>query len=105
MRLPDINSVAERLKWARKQKGWTQMDLAKQANVTRDVVVNTETGRSERPRQAQQLADALDIPAAWLLFGKSVESLSNDGIQIAQDWENLPDHIKSAIKTLVDSNK
>lgn len=105
MDLPDIKTVADRLKWARKQKGWTQMELAEHAKVTRDVVVNTENGRSERPRQAQQLADALEVPAAWLLFGKSVESLSKEGIDIAQNWESLPDHIKSAIKTLIDSNK
>lgn len=105
MNLPDLKTIALRLKWARNNKGLTQMELAKLASVSRDVIQSTEVGKSERPRQIQSIADALEVPAAWLLFGNDVESLTKEGIAIAQKWESLPDNVKTAIQTIIESSE
>ena len=102
---PDLKTISDRLRWARKQKGWTQVECAKNCGVTRDVIQSIEVGKTERPRQAQQIADNLTVPVAWLLFGSDVETLSKEGIGIAQKWESLPEAVQSAIKTLIESSK
>lgn len=102
---PDLKTLAERLKWARKRKELTQMDLAKAANVSRIAIQKIESGATIRPRNIDPIAKLLDVPPAWLLLGNEAATLSEDGIQIAKIWESLPDETKNIIKTMINSVK
>lgn len=44
---------------ARKRKGWTQLDLAKHANVSRGTIIHVENGHSVRPVVKRAICQAL----------------------------------------------
>jgi transcriptional regulator with XRE-family HTH domain len=53
---------------------WTQEDLAKASGVQVVTISRIENGKvAGRPRQStiRKLAQALDVEASWLLFGRS----------------------------------
>ncbi len=68
-------TVGERLFALRKERGLSQMELARMAGVNRTSVIFTESGRTvPRPSTVRQLAWALGVSEDELLRGgKSVE--------------------------------
>ena len=68
-----MESFGGRLREARRRKVWRQEDLAAAAGVAVVTISRLESGHGEAPRQStvRKLADALDVDAAWLLFGES----------------------------------
>lgn len=66
-----MNSVAKNLKNIRISEGYTQDDLAKALNVTRQTISTWETGRSEPDIDTlASLADYLQIDVTELIYGK-----------------------------------
>lgn len=80
-----MNNLAERLRWARKQKNWTQQQLADHAGVAGGTVGNLESGRPRKQkgklsqhsagvdaglppgtRKIPELARALGVSPKWL---------------------------------------
>lgn len=97
-------TVAERMKQTRKARGWTQEELARRSGVARDVIAMTELGRTKRPRQLEELAKALDVSPAWLLFGdQGIDSLTEAELKRAAKLKRLPDHIRQAIEQMIDT--
>lgn len=68
--ITDVKTLAERLRWAREQRGLTQVQLAEKAGVSQGTVGNAESGVRKRPRDLLQLAAALDASPHWLESGK-----------------------------------
>jgi predicted nucleotidyltransferase len=62
----------KRLKELRQTRGFTAMELAKQAGVSEDAVRKVESGRSKQPsfETGVRIAQALGIDSAELAFGK-----------------------------------
>jgi len=98
-----LDTIAKRMRWSRERSGMTQEELARKAGTTKDVIAQVEVGRTKRPRQAEQIADALGVPVAWLMFGDS--ELEPDAVEVAVAYQGLPEHVKLAIRALIDSSK
>lgn len=59
--------IGERLKAARRTKGWTQLELALEANVSPATIQRWESGKLPRVRRLMEIADLLGIPADELV--------------------------------------
>jgi transcriptional regulator with XRE-family HTH domain len=102
--LPKLRTLAERMAWARQRKGWRQEDLADAARVSRDVIAKTEAGITRMPKSIEQIAGALEVPPAWLAFGaEEIGEWDADTLAVAKRYSDLPQDLKAAIKTLLDS--
>jgi transcriptional regulator with XRE-family HTH domain len=100
--LPTIKSLAGRLSWARKRKGWTQDELSIRAQVSRDVIAKVESGVTRMPRQIKQLASATEVPPAWLAFGsEKIDEWSEEILELAQALHELPVDSRETVKTLI----
>jgi len=67
-----MNNLAERLIWAREQKGLTQDALAKQAGVSQSTIGNLESGIRQTARKIIEIAAALNVDPMWLASGQGV---------------------------------
>jgi phage repressor protein C with HTH and peptisase S24 domain len=65
-----VKSIAERVKWARNERGLTQAQLAKAARVAQGTIGNLESGARERPRELLAIAQALAVNPEWIESGK-----------------------------------
>lgn len=65
----DMRTLAERLIWAREQKGLTQAALAKLSGVTQSTIGNLESGSRLSARRIVDIATALDVDPVWLANG------------------------------------
>ncbi|MGO3743951.1 MAG: helix-turn-helix domain-containing protein [Alcaligenes aquatilis] len=67
-----MNSIGERLRIARNERGLTQEALASlvQSPLTQGAIAHIESGRSESSRHIVWIAAALHIRAEWLVTGK-----------------------------------
>lgn len=79
MQLPgsitSVNTLAERLKWARERKGWGQEQLAAKAGVSQGTIGNAESGLRKKPRDLVAIAIALEVSPAWLETGKGTPDI------------------------------
>ena len=64
-----VLGISERLKNARKQKGWSQNELAMQAGVNQPIVNRVEFGEKLTEKQGRKLAEALEVGFEWLMYG------------------------------------
>lgn len=95
-------TLADRLRRARKQKGWSQEFLAQRADTSQAVIQKIENGKSLRPRNIEHIADALDVRPAWLMFGvNEVEDLDEEAVQVARAWTRLKEPERSAMKETI----
>lgn len=65
-----MKTLAERLTWAREQKGLTQAALAKLGGVTQSTIGNLESGLRQSARRIIDIATALDVDPMWLANGE-----------------------------------
>lgn len=71
-------SIATSLKALRKNKGWTQTNLAKNLGVTQQVIASYETGKKKPPvDRLQQLAAAFDVSVDEIVGRKPLDIRPN----------------------------
>ena len=68
--IPNVNTLGQRVKLLRKQKGWTQADLATEAGVTYQNIQHCEHDKIAMPRYIKELADALGTSIQYLVDGE-----------------------------------
>lgn len=66
MNLKSIPSLAERLKYIRKFKDLSQIELAELAGTTQQAIQQAESGKAQNPRYLHKIALELDVPYEWL---------------------------------------
>lgn len=70
MEYKNFDTYADRLKWARKQRGLSQAELARLAGVKQSTIAQQETGarvvKGNAPRSLVAIASALDVNPEWL---------------------------------------
>lgn len=87
---------------ARKVKSWSQQDLANRAGTTQAVIQKIENGKSLRPRNIEAIAEALDVEAAWLMFGAGETArLSKEAIAVAKVWSELSESDRKAVRETI----
>jgi transcriptional regulator with XRE-family HTH domain len=93
------SSLGERLRCRRREKGWTQEQLAALAGTNQAVIQKIENGRSLRPRRINEIAAALDVSPSWLMFGDAPkDSLDHEARAIGETWAQLPEPFRSRIR-------
>ena len=96
------SGLGARLRKRRKDLGWTQTELAERVGTSQAVVQKIENGKSLRPRILEQLADALDVKPAWLMFGvEEAGELSDDAIELARAWARLKEPHRTAMREAI----
>ncbi|CAB4126102.1 LexA SOS-response transcriptional repressors (RecA-mediated autopeptidases) [uncultured Caudovirales phage] len=66
---PGLATISERLKHARKLKGWSQEQLAKAAGVNQSTIGNIESGLRKSPRELLAIAACMEVKPEWLKWG------------------------------------
>ena len=65
-----ISEISARIRSERKEKGWSQTELAKHAGLTTNTIYRIETGQINLATQtATNIASALDVGIDWLMRG------------------------------------
>ncbi len=108
-----MDTLGSRLRRKRRERGWTQEELALRAGTNQAVIQKIENGKSLRPRKIDEIAQVLDVNPAWLMFGEEASStiLDEEATEVAKAWNHLPEPIRSRIKrnifeqVLLHSNK
>lgn len=102
--LPNLKTFAERLIWARERAGLTQEELAEKSKMSRDIIAKAETGKTKRPKRMKDLADALEVPPAWLAFGDDrIDQWDEETLLFAESFSHLPPEVREAVKTLINN--
>ena len=95
-------TLAERLRDRRKEFGLTQVQLAEEVGTSQAVIQKIENGKSLRPRNLEELAQALAVSPSWLMFGvEEVGELSGDALELARAWSTLPEPHRSAMRDAI----
>ncbi len=99
---PATETLATRLRAARKHRAWSQQALAIRACTTQAVIQKIENGKSLRPRIIVAIAEALEVEPSWLMFGTSeTAELSPEAIAVAKAWSELSELQRQGIKNKV----
>lgn len=90
-----MNTLGERLKYARKNKGFTQDSLAETIGVSRGVIFNIEKNKTE-PQiiVLNAICQVLNIKKEWLTDGTGPMADTNKSCQSAKTLAELYDVIK-----------
>lgn len=72
-----LDSLAERLAWARKRVGLSQQQLADRCEVAQSTIGSLEAGTRYSARKVSVIADALGVDALWLADGKGPQPADN----------------------------
>lgn len=86
-------NLGERLRAARKRKGWTQIQLVEHSGVKQGTISQIERGDQEKSIFVVPLATALGVSPEWLESGTEAEA----------DAQDAPSHKDLADKELRDT--
>lgn len=71
-----MQTLGDRVRWARDHKLWTQKELAEATGLTEATISKIENGKYQRRpyrETLESLAGALDVSVRWLAFGETTE--------------------------------
>ena len=95
-------TLGGRLTYSRVEKGWTQHQLAAAVGTSQAVIQRIEAGKCNHPRILSELAEALEVSPAWLMFGVHViEGLEQEAIETARAWSRLMEPQRTALKEMI----
>jgi GTP pyrophosphokinase len=89
--------IGENIARLRKEKGWTQEELAKELDVTFQAVSSWE--RDEYKPELKmfiKLAEALEVPMSWIINDEWVSFKTKETVY---DWEHMKTYVKTFAKT------
>lgn len=101
--------IGLRMRAARKAKGMTQADISQKTSLDQAYISRLENGSSEgSPAQILGIARAIGIPIAQLYddqdeTAKKVADLSDESIEFARAWMELPAEQRAAMKAAVEA--
>lgn len=85
MKAFDTNTLGGRIATARRARKLTQSDLARLVGITQSSVALLESGSSKSSHNAVELAQALKVPADWLINGEGPAPFADTSGSIEQD--------------------
>lgn len=101
-RCGDTSTLGGRLTASRIGKGLTQHQLADAVGTSQAVIQRIEAGKCSHPRILNELAAALDVSPAWLMYGVNViEDLELEAIETARAWSRLTEPQRTALKEMI----
>ena len=91
-----------RLTDSRLGKRWTQHQLARAVPTSQAVIQRIETGRCLHPRIIAELATAVGVNPAWLMYGvEPIEDLRADAVELARAWSRLLEPDRAATREMI----
>jgi transcriptional regulator with XRE-family HTH domain len=100
--------VGVRLRTARKLRGMTQQQLAKDSGVSQATISDLETGESKSPTGTNlvSLAQSLEVSPEWLADGKGdMERLEDplpvEAVRMAREWLKLSPEARTDVAKLI----
>lgn len=65
----ETTHIGQKIREARRMRGWTQAELAERIGIDHTGVSHLENGRHDNPtlERIRRIADALDVTTEWLL--------------------------------------
>lgn len=107
----DYSGMSEgstRLRYARRARKLTQVQLAKASGLTQASISDLETGQSKsfRGMTLVALASALRVNPEWLMHGKGPMErqnlpLSDRAVTVAQAWQRLAPEVQEKIADMI----
>ena len=67
--ITNVNTFGDRLRQARKLRGYTQAELARACGISQGAIGNYETDSRRNAKDIFKLAEVLEVEAAWLAMG------------------------------------
>lgn len=90
-----METIGQRIKRLREDKGWTQRDLGARANCSAGAIGNVEAGTRERPRNLLDIANALGVDPYYLETGNTSQHSSfappGSGVAVYSNEDELGD--------------
>jgi len=99
-----MNKISKIITELRKQKGWSQTDLAVESNVSREIIGKYERGDATPSIDfAKRIADALGVSLDYLV-GEGINAhFDKKTLQRIQDIEKLDEDTKEKVYFLIDN--
>ena len=92
------DSIAERLKMARKNRGYTQGELAKAVECNRNTISAAEAGKSKpSSKYIHDIAEKLWVSEDWLRFGTGSKERSEKVAEVLEAIRTNPD-VRKAVE-------
>lgn len=96
--LKNIPDLSERLKYIRKIKGLSQIELARLCDTTQQAIQQAEAGKAQNPRYLHKLALVLDIPFEWITMNlvpektksQNTAGFSDKGREVLDSFFSMP---------------
>lgn len=97
-----LDTLGQRLRYARTIAGMTQEELAAKAGTTQDAITKIERDIIKRPKDLEAIAKVLNVSPAWLQFGiEQLDKLNKEAIEFALRFAELTEQQKAALKALI----
>lgn len=90
-----MSALGDRVRQLRKERGWTQTQLAKRAKVPQSSVSTMETGNQKGSPHIVQIAIALEVSVYWLVSGRGPKFLTK--------WQELGNDLSPAEQNAVEA--
>lgn len=87
-----MEQLADRVRAAREQRGWSQTELGRRAGVTGQAIQSIEAGRVKKPQNLTAIATALGLTSNYLLDGTQSNVNMVPVVGIAQAGTGVVDY-------------
>lgn len=99
-----MKNIAKSITDLRKQKGWSQTDLANESKVSREIIGKYERGEAVPSIEfAKRIADAFGVSLDYLAGEGVNASFDKKTLKRIQDIERLDDETKDKLYFLIDN--
>lgn len=97
-------NISKRISELRKEKGWSQTDLAKAVDASRDIIGKYERGEhSPSIEMTTKLADALGVTVDYLLGRERFGKYDKEAIQRLEGIQKLDEGTRSKLFDIIDT--
>lgn len=95
--------IGERITSLRKKKGWSQTDLSKAVEASREAIGKYERGETiPSVEVAKKIADVLEVSLDYLVDDAAAITLDKQTVKRLQDIEALPEEDRKNIYYTID---
>lgn len=97
-------SIGKRISELRKERGWSQDQLAKTVKASRDIIGKYEREEnSPSIEMAIKIADAMDVSVDYLLGKERFGKYDKEAIKRLEGIQNLDENTKSKLFDIIDT--
>lgn len=99
-----MNKIGDRIALLRKKKGWSQTELAKKVDASREAIGKYERNESSPAVEtAKKIADILGVTLDYLVDENALSTFDKTTVNRIKDIQNLENKDKEHIFALMDA--